>query len=204
MKGANFLRFVTGLLLAAGVAAPALAYDPAATAAAIAAWARAVPLASYLGVRTTADLVHLQLLEAGVDRAIEAQAAALPRAPVRQPTYRLPVPGVIVTGYGEPADSGVAARGPTIMSEAGARVVAPAAGRIGFADRFGAYGRLVIVDHGRGWTSAVSGLGTTRVKVGDQVRGGDVIGYVGAADPRITVELRRRGQPYDALSMIGL
>jgi len=194
-----FLLAVAGL-----VASPAAAYDPGATVAAIAAWARAVPLASYLQVRTTADLVHTRLLEDGVARAIRARAAEMPRASPRQPVYRLPVPGVIVTGFGEMTDSGAAARGPTIRSEGGSRVVAPATGRIGYADRFGGYGRLVIVDHGRGWTSAVSGLDSVRVKVGDQVRGGDVIGYVGAADPRITVELRRRGRPYDALSMIGL
>jgi murein DD-endopeptidase MepM/ murein hydrolase activator NlpD len=191
------------LMGVSAMSAPAQAYDPARTVAALVAWSRATPWLAYLQVRSAADLTHLRLLEHGIDKAIRLRAAELPRAPGRQPLYRLPAPGVIVTGFGEQMPSGAIARGPTIATEGGSRVVAPAGGRVAFSGVVKAYGLVVIVDHGQGWTSTVSGLARTAVALGERVRGGDVIGYATPENPRVTVELRRRGEPYDALTMAG-
>ncbi|MFW2831573.1 murein hydrolase activator EnvC family protein [Sphingomonas sp. ID0503] len=197
-------ELAVAVAVAGHLATPALAQeDPSRTVAALVAWSRATPWLSYLHARSAADLAHLRLLRSGVEKAIALKTAQLPRAPARQPLYRLPVAGVIVTGFGEELPSGAVARGPSIMAEAGSPVVAPAGGRVRFAGNFGVYGLVVIVDHGHGWTSTVSGLTRTAVKVGMRVHGGDTIGYAGPADSLVTVELRRRGQPYDALTMAG-
>ena len=41
-------------------------------------------------------------------------------------------------------------------------MVAPAAGRIAYAGPFRGYGTIVIIDHGGGWTSLISGLAPGR------------------------------------------
>lgn len=118
--------------------------------------------------------------------------------------YRLPVPGRIVTGFGEVSDSGVRSRGLTLATARGASVSAPAAGRVLFAGRFRRYGRVVVIDHGLGWTSALTGLDQATVARGDRVKAGDAIGRAAISDdPRITIELRRRGRPIEPAALIG-
>lgn len=120
------------------------------------------------------------------------------------PPYRLPVVGKVITGLGELSDAGVRSRGLTIAAAADAAVVAPAAGRVAYAAPFRGYGIIVILDHGGGWTSLVSGLGLTSVKVGDSVDQGQPIGRAGSGeDPRVTVELRRRGRAVDMTPLVG-
>lgn len=128
------------------------------------------------------------------------------RAPTRFGTapYRLPVRGRVVEGLGEVSPTGVRARGLTLATTAGAAVVAPAAGRIVFARPFRDYGTVVIVDHGGGWSSAITGLDAVSVAVGDAVTAGAPIGRVGMRDdPRIAVELRRRGVAVDLAQLLG-
>lgn len=120
------------------------------------------------------------------------------------PPYRLPVRGKIVTGLGERSDAGVRSRGLTLVPASGAQVVAPAAGRIAFAGPFRAYRAIVIIDHGGGWTTLVSGLGTIRVRPGERVAQGAPIGEAGLEDaPRVTVELRRRDRAIDMTPLLG-
>ena len=61
----------------------------------------------------------------------------------------------------------------------GAPVRAVFAGRVAFADRYGPYGRLVILDHGEHYYSVSGNLGAVDVKVGDDVSAGERIGTVG-------------------------
>lgn len=120
------------------------------------------------------------------------------------PPYRLPVLGKIVTGLGELSDTGVRSRGLTIAPAAGAEVVAPAAGRIAFAGPFRDYADIVIIDHGGGWTTLVTGLGSTSTRIGEKVDQGAPIGQARAGDaPRVTVELRRRGRAIDMTALLG-
>jgi septal ring factor EnvC (AmiA/AmiB activator) len=120
------------------------------------------------------------------------------------PPYRLPVVGRLVTGLGELSDAGVRSRGLTIASAAQAQVIAPAAGRVAYAGPFRRYGTIVIIDHGGGWTSLISGLGAASVKVGETIAQGSPIGRAPAGeDPRVTVELRRRDRAIDMTPLLG-
>ena len=120
------------------------------------------------------------------------------------PPYRLPVIGRIVTGLGEVSDAGVRSRGLTVVSASEATVVAPTQGRVAYAAPFRGYGNIVILDHGGGWTSLVSGLGSVSVRVGQSVDQGQPLGRAKSGDDaRITVELRRRGRPIDMTALIG-
>jgi septal ring factor EnvC (AmiA/AmiB activator) len=120
------------------------------------------------------------------------------------PPYKLPVVGRVVTGLGELSDTGVRSRGLTIISAKEAQVIAPATGRIAYAGPFRGYGTIVIIDHGGGWTSLISGLGTVSVRVGERVGQGAPIGQAGGGDdPHITIELRRRDRPIDMTPLLG-
>ena len=129
--------------------------------------------------------------------------AATPRRSAGGAPYRLPVAGQVVTGFGELSATGVRARGVTLACAPGAPVIAPASGRIVYAGPFRGYGAVVILDHGRGWTSLVTGLGTVSVKLGDQVGQGAAIGRAPGGDfPQVTIELRRRGEPMDLAQLL--
>jgi len=114
-----------------------------------------------------------------------------------RPAYRLPVLGRLVTGMGEVSDTGIRSRGLTFATRGGAQVIAPAGGRIRFAQPFKGYGQIVIIDHGGSWTSLITGLDTVSVVVGDTVVQGSPIGRAAQSNARVMVELRRNGQPAD-------
>ena len=118
------------------------------------------------------------------------------------PTYRLPVVGDVVTGFGEVSDSGVRARGLTIATGPAATVVAPATGRVAFAGPFKGYGQIVIVEHGGGWTSLIANLDKVSAQVGDQLRQGDPLGTAGSGRPRVILELRRQERPVDIAALL--
>jgi septal ring factor EnvC (AmiA/AmiB activator) len=117
--------------------------------------------------------------------------------------YRTPVAGKLVTGFDEVSDTGVRSRGLIFATAPRARVVAPAAGTVRYARRFRDYGIIVIIDHADGWTSLVTGLAATTAKPDYRIAMGAPIGTAPTEDPRITVELRRRGRPVDVASLIG-
>lgn len=119
-----------------------------------------------------------------------------------RPAYRLPAMGQIVAGLGELSASGVRSRGLTIAARSGAQLIAPADGRIAFAGPYRGFGHIVIIEHVGGWTSLITGMARTPVKVGERVAQGDPIGRAAVNRPRITVELRRNGRPIDIAALI--
>jgi septal ring factor EnvC (AmiA/AmiB activator) len=119
------------------------------------------------------------------------------------PPYRLPVAGRVATGFGEVGPNGVRSRGLTFAVAPAAPVRAPAAGHVVFARPFRGYGNVVILDHGNGWSSALIGLGRVAVRPGASVAQGAPIGRAADGDqPRLSVELRRRGVPIDLAALL--
>lgn len=150
---------------------------------------------------------QLAALEGPVLRPPRPQASevvenAAPPASSARPAYRLPTPGAIVTGFGEVAATGVRSRGLTLATRPGAQLIAPADGRIAFAGKYRGFGQIVIIEHVGGWTSLITGLARTRLKVGERVAQGDPIGRAAENRPRITVELRRNGRPIDIAALL--
>jgi len=124
------------------------------------------------------------------------------RPPRPRLPYRLPVEGRLLVGVGEISDGGVHARGLTFATEPRAAVVAPAAGRVAYAAPFRSYRNVVILDHGRGWSTVVTDLATLEVARGQTVRAGATLGRARAESPRVTVELRREGRPVPLAQLI--
>ena len=161
------------------------------------------------------DLVD-RLAAQGEGRATATELADLPGplprplAPGTMPpglatgVYRLPVTGSLLTGFGEVSPSGVRSRGLTFGVAPRAVVVAPAGGVVRYANRFRGFGTIVVIDHGAGWTSLITGLSVSRVRPGMRVTAGAVLGRAPAGEePEITVELRRRGRPADIAALLG-
>lgn len=117
--------------------------------------------------------------------------------------YRMPVIGRIVTGLGEISGTGIRARGLTIATRPSAQVIAPNTGRVVFAAPYRGFGRIVIIDHGAGWTTLVTGLAALDVGVGDRVVQGSPLGRAADTDPRVMVELRHGNRPIDIAHLVG-
>ena len=117
--------------------------------------------------------------------------------------YRLPVTGTLVTGLGEVSSFGVRSRGLTLQTRPEAQVVAPSGGQIVYAGKFGGYGNVVIIDHGRGWNSVITSLASLDVRAGESVLQGSPIGRAGQERPTITIELRQKNEPVDITRFIG-
>jgi septal ring factor EnvC (AmiA/AmiB activator) len=66
-----------------------------------------------------------------------------------------------------------------VRAPLGTAVRAVFAGRVAFADRYGPYGRLVILDHNDHYYTVSGNLAGIDVKIGDEVSAGERIGSVG-------------------------
>jgi murein hydrolase activator len=147
-----------------------------------------------LGSVTAAELAALSgpALRLADDRQVEAKAGA----------YILPVQGKLVSGFNELNATGYRERGVRLSAAPGARVVAPAAGKVSFAGRYRSYGQIVILEHGKGWNSLITHLGNVRVARGDKVRQGSPLGEAGRETSEIGVELRKNGRVMDIAALL--
>ena len=118
---------------------------------------------------------RLQIVQPDVERR-QALAAATPSI--------WPARGWMNDGYGSRRDpfNGAADYHPglDISADRGDPVVATANGTVASAQRSGAYGNMIVIDHGFGISTRYAHLDSFRVKSGDPVRRGDVVGYAGS------------------------
>jgi len=88
----------------------------------------------------------------------------------------------------------------------GGPVRAAADGRVAFARNYGAYGLMVIIDHGSSFYTVYGGLGSSDVQVGDWVGMSTRVATLdnGGPDAILFFEVRRGTRPLDARSWLGL
>ena len=79
-----------------------------------------------------------------------------------------------------------------IRAALGSVVRAVFSGRVAFADRYGPYGRIIIIDHGEHYYSVSGNLASADVKVGDELSAGERLGTVGddGQGPMLYFEIR--------------
>jgi murein DD-endopeptidase MepM/ murein hydrolase activator NlpD len=114
-----------------------------------------------------------------------------------------PVEGIITGSFGERIDpfngEGAFHTGVDISTAYGTEVLAPADGVVTYADEMSGYGRLIELDHGRGISTRFGHLSAYAVSVGQHVKRGEVIGYVGqsgrATGPHLHYEVRINNVP---------
>lgn len=117
--------------------------------------------------------------------------------------YILPARGKLLSGFHELNATGYRERGVRIALANDLRVVAPAAGTVSFAGRYRSYGQIVIIEHGNGWNSLMTNLGSTQVKKGQGVKQGAVLGLAKSDAPEIGIELRKNGRVMDIATILG-
>lgn len=136
------------------------------------------------------------------DARVQTADAFAPLMPRALPAYALPVSGRLVTGFGDGGEGQPRSRGIALATRPGAQTVAPAPGRVAFAGPYRGYGQIVIIEHGGGWTTLVTGLAELDARVGDVLVAGAPLGVAGAGRPVVNVELRRDGVPVNPLELV--
>ncbi|MBI4562070.1 MAG: peptidoglycan DD-metalloendopeptidase family protein [Candidatus Rokubacteria bacterium] len=120
---------------------------------------------------------------------------------------RLPWPaeGRVVSAFGEQVHPRFGTRtfrsGIDIEASEGTEIVAVYAGQVVYTGWFKGYGNLMILDHGSDYYTLYAHAAEIRVKEGEDVRQGQVIGTVGdtgsLAGSRLYFEVRYQGRPQD-------
>jgi len=97
-------------------------------------------------------------------------------------------------------------RGQDIVANTGTPVRAPAAGRVSRAGRTGGLGIAIYLSHGRGVVSRFGHLSKLKVRAGQKVKRGDIIGYVGSTGrsmgPHLHYEILVSGKHVDPRDFI--
>ncbi|HXZ38181.1 MAG TPA: peptidoglycan DD-metalloendopeptidase family protein [Thermodesulfobacteriota bacterium] len=137
---------------------------------------------------------------------LQAQKSVLLSIPSLWPVY-----GRITSSFGEvrfsPSSGGTRPHmGIDISAPTGTPIVAPADGVVLSAGREAEYGLLICVDHGHGFTTMYGHLKEIRVKPGDRVKTGQLLGTVGTTGnttgPHLHYEVRIHGRPANPFSYL--
>jgi murein hydrolase activator len=111
-----------------------------------------------------------------------------------------PVAGRIERRFGQADNTGATSQGVTLRASADTDVVAPFDGRIDYAGPFRAYPLILIIGHGGGYASVLTGMARVDAKVGEWVVAGEPIGVMaepGNEGATIYIEMRHDGRPVD-------
>lgn len=175
----------------------------------------AASIAALLAVGQAAFAVDPEAAAEKKRLAVLAAAAAEPRASdlnsPPEPIFRKPVDGDVTLPFGETFKSlddnatSVEHKGVDIRAAKGAPVRASADGVVVEASSRvpgkEGYGTLVIVDHGHGMQSRYAHLDSYKVKIGQSVKKGELIGAVGetgkVTGPHLHFEVLKNGQPVE-------
>jgi len=155
------------------------------------------------------ELKRLESQARGLEKLIADLRKALRNVPVaKQAPFeplrgKLPWPvqqGKVLARFGQPRAGGsMRWQGMMIGTDRGARVRAPFAGRVVYADWLPGMGLMIVLDHGGGYLSLYGHNEEVFRSVGDAVAAGDVIGAVGDSgghnQPALYFEVRRGREP---------
>jgi murein DD-endopeptidase MepM/ murein hydrolase activator NlpD len=122
-----------------------------------------------------------------------------------------PVAGWLSSSYGTRTDPFNDEKsfhpGLDISADYGAPVLATADGTIVSAGTSGAYGNMVVVDHGFGITTKYGHLSRIAVMADQPIRRGDILGYVGSTGrstgPHLHYEIWMNGKLTNPMSLLG-
>ena len=120
----------------------------------------------------------------------------------------MPARGSIYQIYNQLLPTGQRAKGIIINTHSGAPVVAPHDGRIVFSGIFRSYGQLLIIDHGEGYHTLLSGMKNINGIVGQSILKGEPVGqmslekFTSDSHHKLYVELRQKGKPINPMLWI--
>jgi len=94
--------------------------------------------------------------------------------------------------------------GTDFAAHTGTPIYATGDGKVKLAGRSGGYGNVVIINHGYGYETLYGHMSKTKAKTGQNVKRGDIIGYVGSTGlstgPHLHYEIHKDGKPIDPIS----
>jgi murein DD-endopeptidase MepM/ murein hydrolase activator NlpD len=97
-------------------------------------------------------------------------------------------------------------QGLDIANEEGSSVKAPADGIVIYSGWQGSYGKLIVIDHGYGYSTRYGHLQRSLVNIGQRVKRGQVIAFLGTTGrstaPHMHFEIRNHGVPVDPLKYL--
>ena len=116
---------------------------------------------------------------------------------------RWPIQGSVMVGFKQQTSTGVTLSGvhlaPKKRSEQGRLVKALGQGQVRYADWFGGYGLMMIVDYGQGIMAVYAHNDALHKQVGDWVELGETLAEAGSTgwveDVRLYFEIRDKGKP---------
>jgi murein DD-endopeptidase MepM/ murein hydrolase activator NlpD len=122
------------------------------------------------------------------------------------PTFRWPVRGKVIAGYGAKTN-GKANDGINLAVPEGTPVKAAEDGVVAYAgNELKGYGNLVLVRHANGYVTAYAHASELLVKRGDSIKRGQVIAKSGqsgeVASPQLHFEIRKGSTPVDPLQFL--
>ena len=107
-----------------------------------------------------------------------------------------PARGPILTKFHQEMSKGVVSNGIDIKTASNAQVIAPYDGTVIFAGPFKNFANLLIIDHGDGYTSLLSGLEETDAKVGQTLLAGEPVGNMPSGNnAKLHMEIRQNNRP---------
>jgi len=112
-----------------------------------------------------------------------------------------PVKGWITSGFGRRKSPFTGRKtmhaGIDIATRSGTPIITPADGVVSFSGRKGSFGKVIVIDHGYGYNTFYGHCSSLKKKVGDKVKRGDVVAYVGntgrSTGPHVHYEVRVNG-----------
>lgn len=122
-----------------------------------------------------------------------------------------PVIGKVLIPFGLQHDSRLDRKilnnGIDIRSSFGSDILSVGSGKILYAGWFLGYGKLVIIDHGKGYSTIYAHASEIFVREGQLVKAGERIAAVGDTDsirgPELYFEIRYKGRPQDPVLWLG-
>jgi murein DD-endopeptidase MepM/ murein hydrolase activator NlpD len=130
-----------------------------------------------------------------------APASSTPETTSALPSFRWPVRGRVIAGFGSKVN-GAANDGINVAVPEGTSVKASEDGVVAYAgNELKGYGNLVLVRHPNGFVTAYAHASEVMVKRGDQVKRGQIIAKAGqtgnASSPQLHFEIRKGSTPVD-------
>jgi murein DD-endopeptidase MepM/ murein hydrolase activator NlpD len=121
-----------------------------------------------------------------------------------------PVKGMVTAGYGYRSSPFTGQRemheGIDVAAPPGTAIVATAEGVVSFTGPLSAFGNVVFINHGHGFTTFYAHNSSNRVKEGQLVKRGEVIAYVGATGratgPHVHYEVQVNGVTVNPMKYI--
>lgn len=163
----------------------------------------------------SAYAVARRALSVAVGMVSASPSAAITAALTPEPSVleQRPVAGGVVSGYGVRRDPFKRRRhkkhnGVDLRAGRGVPVLAAGPGMVAKAERMRGYGRVVYLDHGGGVQTRYAHLQRIRVKEGQFVPPGALVGNVGSSGrstgPHLHFEVRENGRPVAPVEILGL